>query len=240
MNITATPDQSIWAVRLEAAAATGTVTWTRRVGGTDTAVGTGPLVWDYRPPLNTPCTYIAVDEAGAEVAGPVTVPSDLPVLSSTVAPIAYQVRVVDYRPLRAEAGSRWHPVLGRSDPFVTMRPGLHPSGMLRLWAASAAERTWLVDLLQSGDVLHLRSTCADRVDTMTFTWLRWEDPFAGEGRKAPPAYLEVEFQQVTDSLGGPVPIPDRTWQTILDDHATWSDVLAAYPTWRSVLEGPTP
>jgi hypothetical protein len=238
MEITATVEPSLWAVRLHATGATGAVEWTRRSpGGVDTIVGTWDLVWDYGPELNRPYTYIATDDTSAEVSQTVTVTADRPVLASTTSPIAYPVTVVEYRPLRGEGVTRWHPVLGRSDPFVTIHPALYPSGLLRLLAPDHTTRIQLWQLLEGGEPLLLRTTCADRVDSMTFVATSWEDPFLGAAARSGPATIDIDFQRITEVPGIAPPIPDRTWQTILDGHTTWQDVLGSYKDWRAVLDG---
>lgn len=240
MDVTATVDTALWAVKLTAANASGTVTWLRRVGGRDHNIGTGATVWDYSPPLNRPITYIATDDTSSAVTQQVTVAADGPILSSTISPIAYPVTVVDYRPLRGIAATVWHPVLGRNDPVVTIHPALYPSGLLRLYMATATVRVQLIELLTLGEPLVLRTTCTDRVDNMTFVMTEWEDPFVNDRRKGPPAYLDITFQQVTDEIGAPIPIPDRTYQTWVDDHPTYQALFDAYPDYRAALDGPTP
>ncbi len=238
MQATAVVDPTLWAVRLEATGATGTVHWTRRTsGGTDTAVGDGSLVWDYGADLNRPYTYIAADDNGTAVTQQITIAASIPVLSSTTSPIAYPVTVVEYRPLRGQGMTRWHPVLGRSDPFVTIHPALYPSGRLRVLAPTHVVRIQLLQLLAGGEPLLLRTTCPERVDTMTFVVTSWEDPFLSQGARSGPATIDIEFQRITDVPGIAPPVPDRTWQTVLDDHTTWQDVLDTYPTWRAVLDG---
>ena len=237
MIITATVDAALYAVKLTATGATGTVEWFRRYAGANTPIGTGTTLWDYTADLNRPYEYVATDDVSSEVAGPVTIAADGPVLASTTSPLAKRVTVVDYRPLTMEGRSVWHPVLGRRDPFVTIHPTLYPSGTLRLWAATNTDRVAITELMDGGEPLLLRSTCPDRVDTMTFIVLRGSDPFAGEGRKHGPAYLELEFQMVSEVAGVAPPAPDRTYQTVVDDHPTYTDVLDGYATYRGLLDG---
>lgn len=237
MIIAATVDAALYAVKLTATGYTGTVEWFRRTASANTPIGTGPVLWDYTAELNRAHEYVATDDTDTEVAGPVTIAADSPVLSSTTSQIAKRVTVVDYRPVEMLGRSVWHPVLGRRDPFVTIHPTLYPSGTLRLWATTNNDRVAVKEMLDGGEPLLLRSTCPDRVDTFTFIVLRASDPFAGEGRKGGPAYLEIEFQMVSEVQGIAPPAPDRTWQTVVDDHATWQEVLDTYPTWRAVLDG---
>lgn len=236
MNITATVDQSIWAVKLVATGATGTVDWYRRASGSNTHVGQGTVVWDYAADLNRAYEYVAVDDADTEVSPAVTIAADGPVLSSTTSQIAMRVTVVDARPYRGEGRSVWHPVLGRSDPFVTIHDALYPAGLLRLHMSTRTERADLINMMQRGEPMLLRSTCAD-VDTMVFIMTAWSDPFAGAGRKRGPAYLEIDFQRVTEVPGITPPDPDRTYQTVLDDHTTYQDAVDMYATYRDLLDG---
>lgn len=237
MQITVTVNPDIWAVRLEASAAVGQVDWVRRTGGRDEPVGSGTLVWDYTGELNRSYTYIATDDVDTEVSAPTTVTSDRPVLSSTTSPMAVQVDVVDQRPLFGQGRSVWHPVLGRNDPFVTVHPALYPSGLLRLSAPTPTVRGNLIDLLTRGEPLSLRTTCPDRVSSMVFLMLSWSDPFTRTGRKGGPAYLEIDFQQVTEAPGILPPAPDRTYATILAEHTSYADVAASYATYRDLLDG---
>ncbi len=234
MELTATVDTSLRAVRLAASGATGTVTWYRRYAGADTLIGTGAVLWDYSVPLNLPHEYRATDDTGAAAVGPVTVASDRPVLGSTTSAFAFPVTVRETHPLRAEGQSVWHPVLGRSDPYVTIHPALYPSGTLVVHAPTAQDRQRVWELLERGEPLLLRSTCPERVPTMNILMLSWE----WESWRSP--WLSIEFQQVTESPGLLAPPPDRTYQSLLDEALTYEDLLAAYPTYRDLLDGRSP
>ena len=237
MQLTATVDQDLWAVKLVATGATGTVEWFRRSGGVNTPIGSGTVLWDYTADLNRTFEYVAADDVDSDTVGPVRIDADAPVLSSSMSAIARAVQVVDYRPLSGQGRTRWHPVLGRPDPIVTVHRALYPSGLLRLSVPTPAERQALIDLLRLGEPLLLRSTCPERVDTMTFVMQNWQDPFAGRGRKHGPAYLDIDFQQVSAFTSIAPPDPDRTYQTILDQHATYAEVLQVYTDYRHVLDG---
>jgi hypothetical protein len=231
VQITATVVESVAAVKLTAAGATGEVHWFRRYGGVDTPIGTGAVLWDYGVPLNLPHEYRATDDETVATAGPVTVTSDRPVLASTISNIAARVTVRTAHPLRGEGQSVWHPVLGRSDPYVTIHPALYPAGSLILHTPTAAERQRVRDLLERGEQLLLRSTCPDRIPTMNILMTSWE----WESWDSP--WLLVEFQQVTDEPGLLPPPPDRTYQTVLDESATYAAVLDAHATYRDLLDG---
>lgn len=237
-SATATVDAALYAVRLQATGTTGTVDWYRRYAGANTHVATGALAYDYAPDLNTPYEYIAVDDTDSQTTAQVTVPADRPVLSSTTSPLARAVTVVDARPYEGEGRSVWHPVLGRTDPFVTIHPALYPAGTLRFYAATHSERVALIRLMERGEPMHLRTTCPERLDTMVFIMTRWRDPFTRDGARSGPAYIEVDYQRVTEVPGIAPPAADRTWQTVLDDHTAWQDVLDGYGSWRDVLDGP--
>ena len=237
MQVAVAVDPALYAVRLSASGATGSVAWTRRSEGRDTPVGTGALVWDYAPPLNRVLEYIAVDDADAVVSDPVEVAADGPVLSSTRSPMALPVTVVDSRPYEGQGRSVWHPVLGRSDPFVTIHAATYPAGLLRLHAPTHTVRANILELLQGGEPLLLRSTCPERVDTMTFLMTAWRDPFASDRAKGGPAYIEVDFQRVTELTRIPPPDPDRTYATVAADHADYAELLTVYASYRDLLDG---
>ena len=60
--------------RLEAVNPVGTVTWSRDVTGSETLLGTGPILVD-APPFNLPATYFASDDSGTTVAAPSPTPA---------------------------------------------------------------------------------------------------------------------------------------------------------------------
>lgn len=228
---------SVWGARLTATGYTGVVSWYRAAGGTDVHLGDGADVVDRAPPLNEPVTYFATDDAALVVADPVTIGADLPVLSSTMFSTARGVRVISYRPYQGEGQSVWHPVPGRSDPMVSIFPATYPQGELVLRAADNAERTALIQLLQPGDPLLIRTTCHDRLDTMTFLMLRWTDPYAGDDAQSGPVDLTITYQRVTEVAPAWTPPPTWTYAAVLDTYPTYQAVLDAFSSYQALADG---
>jgi hypothetical protein len=239
LTITTTPVPSMWAVRLTATGNTGTVSWYRDTATTsDIYLGDGLSLLDRTVPLDEPVTYYATDDLTLKTAAPLTMASGgLPVLSSTMNSTAYAVTVVSYRPYQGQGVSVWHPVIGRSDPLVSIFPALYPAGDLVIRCQHNTERTNLILMLQPGDPLLLRSTCHDRLDTLTFLMTSWEDPYVSSDAQGGPSYLRIHYQRVTDVAPAWQPPPDRTYQSVLTAHATYQAVLDAYPTYQALLDG---
>lgn len=235
MDITAAVDQASWSVVLTATGSTGTVRWSRRYAGRDTAIGTGPLLRD-QPPVNVPIEYSATDDAEAAVAPPVTVAADGPVLSVEGGLYAVQVVVVSYRPTRHINPSRVWPVLGRSDPLVTVHPTLYPSGNLRLYAASRQDMGAIVAMLPTGRPLLLRSTSRDRVPDMVFNYQEANVAYSRDGAADVPAYIDFDYQQVRQSPGIGAP-PNRTYADVAAEHADYAAVAQHHGTYLGLLEG---
>jgi hypothetical protein len=240
LTITAVPIASLYAVRLTASGQTGTVSWYRDTADeNDAHIGDGPALVDRGGPVSEPVAYYATNDLTLATAPTITVDSGgLPVLASTMYNVAYPVTVVSYRPYRGQGASVWHPVIGRSDPLVSIFPALYPAGMLRLRVETNDQRLDLVrNLLAKGDPLYLRPTCHDRLDEMTFLMLDWSDPYVGAESQGGPLYLDINYQRVTEVPPAWTPTPDRTYQTIIDQHATYQDVLDSYATYQDMLDG---
>ena len=236
MDITATVDESSYAVRLAATSTSGTVQWWRRYAGQDHPVGTGISQFDY-PPLNVPVEYVATDDVETKVAPPVTVTADGPVLSVEGRLLAAPVTVLSYRPTDYNNPSRVWPVLGRGDPIVTVHPTLYPSGVLRLYAADYTAMINLLAMLPTGRPLLLRSTCEERVPSFTFNYQRATSGYMNDQSVDVPAYFDFEFQQVQASPGIAPPPPDRTYQTVADTYTDYTAVQAGYGNYLQLLEG---
>lgn len=226
-----------WSVRLTAAEYTGTVSWYRSEGA-DVHVGDGPVIEDRTAPLNQPLTYYATDDLTTVLlANPVTIHAPNPVLSSTMSNAAKAVTVVSSRPYQGQGRSVWHPVIGRSDPFVSVFPALYPSGVLVLRCPTNDDRVALVrDLLQPGHPLLLRSTCRDRVDTMTFLMISWSDPFPVDTMREGPTHLEISYQRVTEVAPAYTP-PARTYQQVMDERVTYQAVVDYHRSYQALLDG---
>lgn len=240
--LTATVNTTYYGVRLEATGGVGTVRFYRSRAGEDAYIGsdTGDpaVVVDYEPELNVVWDYVAIDGADTAVVTGITVPSDMPILASTTSALAKPVTVVDFRPYNAQARSVYHPVLGRSDPLVTVHPMTFPSGLIRFYAPDNNERVALTDMLYTGEPLHLRSTCFDRLDSFYFLALSWSDPFVNDTQREGQSYIEVEFQAVGKVPGIVPPDADRTYQTgMVDVFGTYQDVLVTWATYRQLLDG---
>ena len=241
MNITAAVVPSLWAVRLEATGATGQVDWYRRRLGRDTKVGSTQgdgVLFDYMPELNVTYDYTAVDDTGSDSVPGVIVPADGPVLSSTTSAIAHRVTVVRIRPFRVFGRSVAHDILGRTDPVVTIHPSTYPEFDLQLLLRGAQDRDTLLPLLELGEPLVIRSNCPDRVPTRVFIMREAQDPYINDDRRDYPAYLDISAIAVTESPGLVGPDPDRTYQSVIDQHTTYQGVLDSYPTYRALLDGP--
>ena len=241
LALTATVDQSIWAVRLEAIGGTGTVEFYRSRLGQDVYLGSStgdPALWvDYGPDLNVAHDYYASDDTDTDVVTGITVASDVPVLSSTTSPIAAAVVVVAYRPYTAEARSTVHRVLGREDPLVVIHPFAYPTGTITFYAAANSDRVKLYDMIRLGETMHLRSSCPDRLDTFYFQPLQYTDPFMSDDRRSGPSYVEIEFQATGVPTGIVPPDASRTYQTWVDVHPTYQDVLTTWADYRAALDG---
>ena len=238
LTVTVTPVPAMWGYRLTATGYSGVVSWYRAAGATDLHLGDGPTVLDRGVRLNEPVTYFATDDVDLVVAAsPVEMAADLPVLAQTMNSAAKPVHVDSYRPYSGEGRSVWHPVIGRSDPFVSIFPATYPQGELVLRAADNAERTELIRMMQPGDPLLIRSTCPDRLDTMTFLMLGWNDPYARDEAQGGPSLIRIRYQRVTEVLAAWTPSPDWTYQAVLDTHPTYQAVLDAFPTYQALLDG---
>lgn len=235
MIVTAVVEPSSYSVRLTATAYTGTVSW-YRVEARDVPLGDGPVIEDRGAPLNQPVTYYAVDDVSTVSTTPVTVTAEYPVLSSTMSNAALPVTVVRHRPKDFQGRSVWHPVIGRSDPFVSVFPMTYPSGVLVLLAATNQDRLDLIELMTPGYPLLIRSTCPDRLDGMTFTVTSARDPFQSDEMREGATYLELDYQQVTAVSPAWSP-PARTYQDVLDEDNTYADVLTHYGSYQDLLDG---
>lgn len=225
-----------WSVRLTATSYTGQVDWFR-VAGRDVPLGSGPVIEDRAAPLNQPVTYYATDDVSTVSSSPVTINATGPVLSSTMSNVAMLVTVVSFRPYAGEGRSVWHPVIGRSDPFVSVFPAMYPGGDLVIRAGTNDERVNLIQsLLQPGHPLLLRSTCLDRLDTMVFLMTSWSDPFAVDTMREGATHLTLSFQRVTEVTPAYVP-PARSYQNMLDENSTYQVVLDDYATYQGLLDG---
>lgn len=228
---------SAWAVRLTATGATGTVDWYRSEGGSDTALGSGATVVDRGCRLNTPITYWATDDIDLVVAPPVTVAAERPVLSSTVHGTAREVTVIRFRPYSGEGRSVWHDVIGRTDPPVSIFPAVYPSLELVLRIHDDQERAALIRMLQPGDPLMLRSVCPPRLDDMTVLMRTWSDPFPDDSLREGPGELRITCQRTSEVPPAWTPPADRTYQTVLDEHADYQSVLDGHTTYQALLDG---
>ena len=172
------------------------------------------------------------------VADPVEMAADLPILSQTMNSGARPVHVESYRPYRGEGRSVWHPVIGRSDPFVSIFPATYPQGELVIRAADNTERTELIRLMQPGDPLLIRSTCPDRLDTFTFLMLGWEDPYTRDDAQGGPSLIRIQYQRVTevqrrvDTPAG-LDLPEGAWTPTPPTRRCWTPT----PPIRPSLDG---
>ena len=242
VSLQASPNTVYYGVRLEATSTVGTVKFYRSRAGVDTYLGSAagePAVWvDYEPELNVEWDYIAVDDADTDVVVGIEVPSTAPVLASTTSPLARQVAVISFRPYTSEARSVAHAVLGRVDPLITIHPMLYPSGLLRLYAHDNTARQQLLDLLYTGEPLHLRTVCDTRLDSLYFLAVYWSDPFTSDTQRQGPAYIDIEFQATGRPTGIIPPDTTRTYQTaMVDVFANYADVLITWGTYRQLLDG---
>ena len=225
-----------YAVRLTATAPVGTVTWVRDVGGRQTLVGDGADIVDRLVPLNTPCTWVAVDDANTKVTEVLTVASGYPVLSSTMFGTAYQVTIIQQSPNEWRARSVFHPVIDRDGPVVSVFDAEWRNGTLTLDLPDRTIRSNLLLMFMRGDPLILRATCPDRVDDLTMLPTRWSDPWAPDGTFNRQR-LEIEYQAVTNEQPAWTPPPGWTYQEALNAHATYQEWLAVYPTYDDLLTG---
>lgn len=236
LTVTAAEVPGTWAVRLTATGATGTVTWWRDQSGRQTFIGTGVDLIDRMVPLNTEVYYTATDDTATVEAGPVTIATDYPVLSSSMYGTTRQVTVVAQQPNTWRARSVWHPVLDRTDgPVVSIFDAEWREGFMVLGLADRDERHALIDMMMRGDPLILRATCPDRVDDLTILPLQWSDPYITPGVFDSGQRLEVTYQAVTPEPPAYVPPPAWTYGDVVTAHATYSEVLGTYDTYGDLL-----
>jgi len=221
--------------RLEAVNPVGTVTWGRDVTGTQTSLGTGDAITD-APPFNLPITYFATDDNGTTIAAPVTYTSPVPVLSSQTTDDAHPVVVLSQDEFDYEARSRAHEVIGRPDPLVTILPAHFPGGELRLWLADLDERRALLDMLNTGSPVQLRSTLPTRVVDLVLLPTDWTDRLVNSDRPDGPRTLDIRYQAVTE-LRGYGPPATRTYQTWPVEAADYDALLALHPTYTAARDG---
>ena len=238
MDITTEVIPSTWSVKLTATGYTGVVTWFRSTNK-DVVVGVGAQVVDRGGPLNVPLQYYAVDDTDLVVAELVTIPATRPVLASAMYSAALPVTVISYRPYRGFGQSSWHPVIGRPDPMVSVFPATYPAGDLVLYVGRNDDRLAVIDLLQAGDPLLLRSTEPERLDDMTFLMTEWGDPFHDKDTRGGPSRIEIKFQRVTEVSMAWTP-PPRTYADVLAEADTYAGLWAMYPTYQALLDGLVP
>ena len=239
LTATATEVAGKWSVQLSASGSVGSVTWFRDVSQRITEVGTGTSVIDRTVPLNTEVYYEAVDDADSAVAGPITIASEYPVLSSSQSGAAHQVTVVAQQPQSWQARSVWHPILDRTDgPIVSIFDAEWRAGTLVLQLGTdRALRGNLIQMLMVGDPLIIRATCPERVDDLTFLPLDWTDPYIVDGQWGSGQRLEIRYQSVSAEPPAWVAPPEWTYGDVLISHAAYSDLLPVYPTYSDLLEG---
>lgn len=236
MIVTAVVEPSSYGVRLTATSSTGQVDW-YRAAGRDVFLGSGAVLDDRTADLNTPLTYYAVDDVSTVTTSPVTITAAGPVLSAPTLGVARLVTVVSFRPYTGEGRSVWHPVIGRSDPFVSMFPALYPSGELVLRCPTNSGRQDIIQtFLQPGAPLLLRSTCVDRLDTMTFLMTSWSDPFAVDTMREGATHLSISYQRVTEVKPADMP-PARTYQQVLVGSGTYRVVVDGFTDYTGLLNG---
>lgn len=219
---------------------TGPGLWTRvSYAATDVPIARTQQAHDRWAPLNTPLVYVWQPDAGApQETDPVTVQADRPILSSTLYAGSLQVAVVSQAPLRSEAASVPHEVLGRPDRVVSVAPMRYPSGTLRLYAADARRRRNLRSLLRAGDPLILRGTCPDAVDDMTIIVTEVTEVLLSPDAPAGPRWIDLRFEAASDlPLDWEAP-PAWTWADVEANYATWADVEEAFPSWADLESGP--
>jgi hypothetical protein len=237
LTVTAAEVPGKWAVRLQASGATGTVTWFRDQSGRETLIGDGADVVDRYVPLNTACTWIAVDDTDTEVTATVTVASDHPILSSSMFGTASRVTIIAQTPNRWAGRSVWHPVIDKDDgPVVSVFSAEWRNGTLVLDLPDRATRSELLHMLMAGDPLILRAPCPDRVDDLTILPTGWSDPYQPEGQFKSQR-LTIDYQAVTPEPPAWTPPPNWTYQDALNAHATYSEWLGAYGTYGDLLAG---
>jgi len=147
------------------------------------------------------------------------------------------VTVILYRPYEFDGMSVWHPVLNRSDPFVTIHPALYPRCELHLHAPTNSDRKAIQALLMRGDPLLLRSTCDDRLDSITFLPTSWADPLMADAARSGPTRYEIRAQLVQEAPGLVTAVPDRIYADLPPEAATYADLKAMWPTYTALRDG---
>ena len=238
-SATAIVSPDTYSVTLTAIVPVGTVTWTRVVGGSQTALGVGDQLRDH-PPLNLPATYIATDSATSEVAGPVTVTATGAILNATDRNQAEKVVVVKQPPLQWEARSTTHKVLSRRDPVVIIALPTYATGQLVLLLSGRDQRQKLLDMFDTGSPLLLRTDRPEAVDDMQLLPLSWSDPLLSEALPGGRRLLEVEYQAVSDLPPAWAPDPSWNYGEVVTGYADYAAVLAGHDTYRDLVVGPLP
>jgi hypothetical protein len=190
-------------------------------------------------PLNNEIRYIITDYTGASVvSGPVTVPSDVPILSDSTDPTrAIPVTVASQRPNRWQARSVWFDILGSRAPFATVAPMRLREGLIKLWVPDRAARAAMIDLVGAGNPLTLRAVCPDAVDDLILLPASAEEDSVLTDDHAGPVLFGITYQAISRELGPYTADPARTYAQLLTQFATYGDVLLAYPTYAALLTG---
>ena len=205
-------------------------------GGAVTEIGTGVDLIDRLVPLNLQMYYTAIDDVDSAVAGPITVASAKPVLSSTRSGAARQVVIVAQQPQSWSARSVWHPIIDRTDgPVVSIFPMEFRAGTMTLDLADRDERNDLLGMLRPGDPLILRSICPDRVDELTFLALEVSDPYVTDGAWSSGQRLEIRYQSVATEPAAYAPPPEWSYQAALAAHTSYTEWLTTYATYDDLL-----
>jgi len=138
-------------------------------------------------------------------------------------------------------------VLGRTLPWVEPMPPIertieqtfrieHPGG-----AFPGVSLRRFRALMGTGAPVLLRSTCNERVETLTFlpmpSWV--EDPPGNDDRHGPDRVITMTCRVVDPLMADEgIEVTARLWLHVPIEFETWDDVAANVATWDELVHGP--
>lgn len=214
----------------------------------NTDLGTGNPVTDLMVPLDgATVTYTAVTTVGEEdiqVTPPEAVKPVLGLPNRPDIPAA-QVTVQTAREFEVQGRSYVYEVLDRNVPLVEPEPPIDRQGEMVLRMEHPVGATYpgkvLRDvraMLRTGEPFHLRSTCHERVDSVSAVAVSFtETAFGDNNEHGPSRLITIQWRAVEPLWGDNLVIAARIWATVPIEFATWADVPAQVATWDELAYG---
>jgi hypothetical protein len=147
--------------------------------------------------------------------------------------------ITDYADVHS-GQSTVHPVVGRSDPVVVLRPGGTRVGSFTVACPSLAASQEIAELLALPQVFQLRQSDQANLDvyfvvaniTHSHSEANWTQTPQPERRWS----LEVEFVEVAWPAGVVVPFTVWTYADVLAGYGDYNAVAATFATYADLLE----